>query len=209
MVSASSSFAGTENPLSEGGVWTQPSAYWQPMRKATGVAGVVTGNDGAMRYTGVTFSADHYSEMTLAAVPTGGQLYYQYVFARMNATAGCYLLTTASDVGAAMLQLWRISNAGVYTQIGTDITAPSNLAGGDVLRIECIGTTINIKRNGSLLRTATDSTFATGQPAIGGWFQNSGSNVVLISSWAAADIVAATGSPAPPSTRTPSYMLLL
>ncbi len=51
MASASSTFTGTENPLSEGGVWTALSAYWQHVTKATGlkVDAAVLGNDCAAR----------------------------------------------------------------------------------------------------------------------------------------------------------------
>lgn len=210
MASASSSFVGTESPLSEGGVWTALTAYWQHMRKANGagVDSAVLGNDCAARYTGVTFTADHYSEVTLAAVPTGGQLFFHYCLARMNATAGCYLLSTAADVSTTAMQLYRLNDSGTYTQIGTNIGAPSALAAGNVLRLEVQGTTLTVKLNQgsglSTLRTATDSTLATGQPGIGGWAQNSGSNVMLFSSWAAADIVASVSDP--PFRRTRSYL---
>lgn len=195
MASASSSFTGTENPLSEGGVWSALTAYWQHCTKANGlkVDGAVLANDCAARYTGVTFSADHYSEITLAAVPTGGQLFFTYCMCRMNATAACYLATTAPDVSSTTLQLYKLDNSGTYTQIGTNITLGAAMAAGDVMRLECIGTTLNVKYNGATVRTATDSTLATGQPGVGGWAQNSTSNVVLVSSWAAADITAAVG----------------
>ncbi len=203
MASASSSFTGTENPLSEGGVWTATSAWWNAPRKATGLGVAVLNNDCARRYTGVTFSADHYSEMTIAAMPTGGQLFFHYCMCRMNATAGCYLLTTSADVSLATIQVWRVSDAGAYTQVGTNITAGSNLVAGDVLRLEAVGTQLTVKLNGSILRQSTDSTFTTGQPAVGGWAQT-GSDVIFTSSWSAADIVAA--AIAPPFRRNPSYL---
>lgn len=205
MATASSSFTGTESPLSEGGVWSGTSAWWQAMRKANGAGVVILANDSAMRYTGTTFTADQFSEITVASIPTGGQLYYNYVFVRMNATAGCYLLTTANDVGANILQLWRLSDAGAYTQIGTDITANTNIAANDVLRIQIVGTSITCKQNGATVRTATDSTFSTGQPAMGGWVQNSGSNVLFNSAWSGGDVVAAASGP-PIRARTPSYL---
>lgn len=192
MASASSSFVGTENPLSESGVWTALTTYWQHVTKANGLKvdpGPIA-NDCAARYTGVTFSANHYAEITLAAVPTGGQLFFQYVMCRMNATAACYLLTTAPDVGTTALQLYKLDNTGTYTQIGTNVTLGSSMAANDVMRLECVGTTLNVRYNGSLVRTATDSTLATGQPGVGGWAQNSGSNVVLVSLWSTADISA-------------------
>ncbi len=208
MASASSSFTGTENPLSEGGVWTALTAYWQQCTKVNGlkVDSAVLGNDCAARYTGVTFSADHYAEITLAAVPTGGQLFFQYALCRMNSTAACYELTTAPDVSSTTLQLWKLDNTGASTQIGANITIGSSMAAGDVMRLECIGTTLNVKYNGSLVRTATDTTLTTGQPGVGGWAQNSTSNVVLVSLWLAADITATNTSLPPPRSRTPNYL---
>lgn len=185
-------------------MWAAPSAYWQAARKATGLGVAVLNNDCARRYTGVSFTADHYSEMTIALMPGGGQLFYHYCMVRMSATAGCYLLTTASDISAATVQLWRISDAGAYTQIQTDITLGSNVVAGDVLRLEVSGTTLTVKRNGSTVRQSTDATFASGQPAVGGWAQ-SGSDVLFTSAWAAADIVAGAASP-PMPPRTPSWM---
>ena len=71
MASASSSFTGTESPLSEGGAWVGPSTYWGGMRKATGAGVVGNGSDGGMRYnpSTVTFAADHYSELTPVGEP--------------------------------------------------------------------------------------------------------------------------------------------
>lgn len=208
MASASSTFTGTENPLSEGGVWSALSAYWQHCTKANGlkVDSAVLGNDCAARYTGVTFAADHYSEIVLAAVPTGGQLFFQYAMARMNSTAACYMVTTAPDVSTTTLQLYRISNAGALTQIGTNITLGAAMAAGDAMRLGVQGTALTVTYKGSVVRTATDSTLTTGQPGVGGWAQNSGSNVVLASSWSAADIVAGSSLPPPTRPRTPSWM---
>lgn len=208
MASASSSFAGTESPLSEGGVWSALTTYWQHLRKATGAAvdTAVLGNDCAARYTGVTFSADHSSAITLAAVPTGGQLFFQYVTARMNATAACYLATTAPDISSTTLQLYKIDNTGTYTQIGANITLGASMAGGDVMELDVVGTGLTVKYKGATVRSVTDSTLATGQPGLGAWAQNSGSNIVLISAWSAADIVAGSSSDPPFRRCNPSYM---
>lgn len=208
MASASSSFTGTENPLSEGGAWAALTAYWQHLTKANGakVDGTVLSNDCAARYVGTTFSADHGSQITLAALPSGAQMFFQYVMCRMNSTAGCYLLTTAPDIDSTLktLQLYKVNDSGAYTQIGANITLGAAMVANDVLRLEVVGTSLNCKLNSTLVRNATDSTFATGQPGLGGWAQNSGSNVVLVSAWSADDITASAGA-APFRPRNPSY----
>lgn len=211
MASASSTFTGTENPLSEGGVWSALSTYWLNPRKANGLGVATLNNDCARRYnpSTLTFTADQFSEITIALMPTGGQLFYHYCFARMNATAGCYLLTTSADISAATLQIWRVSDAGAYTQLGANITLGGNLVAGDVIRLEAVGTTLTAKVNGVTAPsgTRTDSTFASGQPGVGGWAQT-GSDVLFTSAWAAADIVAGA-APAPHRSRNPSYQLLM
>lgn len=208
MASASSSFTGTEGPpLSEGGAWSAFGAYWQTMRKANGAAvnASVLGNDCGARYTGVTFSADHYSEIVLAATPTGGQLFFQYTMVRSNATAGCYLVTTAPDVSSTTLQLYRVSDAGGYTQLGANITLGAAMAATDPMRLGVQGSTLTVTYKGAVVRTVTDANIATGQPAIGAWAQDAGSNVILITSWSAADVTASVS--APPFRRcNPSYM---
>lgn len=209
MASASSSFTGTENPLSEGGVWTTPSAFWGPCRKANGQGVGAVNTESSMYYNAVTFTPNHYSQIVLASVQTGGQLYFHYVNVRMNTTAGLYNLSTGLETGPNILQMYSVSNAGTFTQIGADITTPSNLAAGHIIRLEVFGSTLTVKVDqGSGLttvRTDTDTTFTTGQPGIGGWAQ-SGSDVLFTSSWAAADI--AFVAP-PPRSRTPSYLFSL
>lgn len=202
MVAASSSFTGTENPLSEGGVWAATSAFWGTLRKATGVTTVGLNQESSMRYTGATFSADHYSEVVLSAIPTGGQLLFQYANCRMNTTAGLYQITTSFDVGPNILQVFKVDNAGTFTQIGANLTLPRNLQVGDSIRLEVVGTTLTSRWNGAVLRQDTDSTFSTGQPGIGGYSLDAPSNVPFISSWNAADLVR---SALPIGNRTPSY----
>ncbi len=192
MASASSSFVGTESPLSEGGVWVLPSAFWGSMRKANGAGVATVFTESGMYYNGVTFGPNQFSQITLASVPTGGQLYFHYVNCRMNTTAGTYQIATSSETGPNILQLYQISNAGTFTQIGTDITTGSNLAAGNIIRLEVVGTTLTVKVDqGSgftTLRTATDATYSTGQPGIGGWALDATSDVAFISNWSGGDI---------------------
>ncbi len=206
MTSVSSSFTGVENPLSEGAVWTQPSTVWSPLQKATGIKSVNLGQDCAARYIGASFTADHYSEITLQTIPAGALMMFHYTMVRMQAAnGGCYLLTTAGDVGPNILQLYAVGTTGTYTQIGTNITLGANFAIGSVLRLQVVGTGLTIFFNGSSVRTSTDSTYASGPPGVGGWAQDTASNLPYTSAWAAADVTAG-GSAAPSSSRTPSWM---
>ncbi|HZJ61963.1 MAG TPA: hypothetical protein VFD36_00455 [Kofleriaceae bacterium] len=167
-----------------------PTAFWGQMRKATG-AGVndPNGVDCAKRYSAVTFTPNHYSQIVLASVPSGGQLYFHYCNVRMDTAGNLYQVTTAADIGPSTLELFRVSSAGAFTKIGTNITLGANMAAGDVMRLSAAGTTLTVTYNGVIVRTATDATFATGQPGIGGWSQTAASDVPFIASWSAADLV--------------------
>ena len=56
-------------------------------------------------------------------------------------------------------------NAGTPTTLFTG----TQFSAGDVLRLEIQGTTLTLKKNGSVVTTTTDSTFSSGSPGIVGF----------------------------------------
>lgn len=202
-MTVSSTFSGTENPLSEGGVWSTAPGVWGAMRKANGAFCTATLTDCASVYA-AGLTADQYSEITIADV-AGAQVMFHYANVRTNAS-GLYQVTTAADVGPNVLVILRWDAAHGETQLGANITTPANVQTGDVMRLEVVGSLLTVKWNGAILRTQSDSTFATGQPGIGGWVHTSGSgvNARLISSWSAGDVLPAAAPPVVPP-RTPNY----
>ena len=64
--------------------------------------------------------------------------------------------------GAGSPRLWKWSGGGL-SQIGG---AWSSSAAGDLISIECVGTTISVLKNGASLGSVTDSTFTAGRGGI-------------------------------------------
>lgn len=53
--------------------------------------------------------------------------------------------------------------------LGSYTNAPTFPVMNDVVRVEIVGTTITLKQNGTVILTATDSTFSSGQAGVGFW----------------------------------------
>jgi hypothetical protein len=56
---------------------------------------------------------------------------------------------------------------GQYTEIDSYVSELPDIQDGDIFEAEVVGSTINAYLNGQKIRTATDSTYATGQPGVG------------------------------------------
>lgn len=101
-----------------------------------------------------------------------------------NTTRG--YVAYVDDVGVSSVNhgLFRIDDNTVKTQLGSSFTA--TIVATDVVRIECQGTTIRYLVNGVVKVTATDSTYATGNPGI---FlgRDSAAGDSIADNWAAGD----------------------
>lgn len=111
---------------------------------------------------GATLAADQYAEATLATVASNAG-----VMARCDGTTdNLYFFRTSGS----QWQMFR-TVSGATTQIGTNVEAPT---AGDVLRIECSGTTIRGLVNGVQKISVTDSTLSSGASAGFRCFNTSG-----------------------------------
>lgn len=169
MAFATSTFAGTESPLSEGGVWTTGDGSWGRLQKVNGHVRDLDGPKDTARYVGTTFGASQYSKVTISfgavAEPFAGPT------TRMNsATDGdCYFVQICGGGGFNQVDLYRESdNAGSVTEtiIGSAFSLGANNAVGDTYELASFGSVHQVKRNGVLLGVRVDSTFASGQPGI-------------------------------------------
>lgn len=66
-----SSFTGDENPLSEGGNWTRPSAWAYDLQKASGVMKGTTGHNLSTNAWATTVGPNVESYITMTTIPTG------------------------------------------------------------------------------------------------------------------------------------------
>jgi hypothetical protein len=174
--SYSTEFDGSENPLSEGGVWTNGGDVgidWQNQAKDQGIAfgtGFSAGYDDCIAHLS-GFAADHYAQASVH-VETG----YTPPSSHEVELLLRFEITANNARGYEVLCGWN----GAYSQIVRwngplddftylDTTGPGfgALVEGDVIRAEAVGDTITAYKNGSQVMQATDSTWADGNPGMG------------------------------------------
>ena len=112
--------------------------------------------DGQAFYSGVSFPPDQYAEITLASLTPPS---FVYTIARTNigGTTG-YSASCSGPFGDAAGQIDLINETTQVT-LGTRIGV---LNIGDIVRLECIGTSISVKLNGSTIISAVDATEVSG-----------------------------------------------
>ena len=176
-------FAGTENPISEGGKWVNGKAVglsWNNVQTIPGRAFAAAFVGGASRYDdpiahlNTSFAANQFAQGTVYRVPgyrNASDKHEIELLLRFQITANSargYEVLWGQD-GEIVVVRWN-GPLGSYTVLGGIPDSPSNMAvDGDVLRVEIIGSVVRVYRNGSLVVTgASDSTFTNGQP--GHWF---------------------------------------
>jgi len=169
---ASSSFAGVESPLSEGGMWNKPGA-WSSMAKNNGAYGTAANMAGL---ASPMVSADQFSEITFDQ--NLGSTSWVGVTTRVQSAGNgsCYL-AIAYNGGA---WLYRTDDTGTlsWTQLAgasADITAAPR-----DLRLESQGANHRVYFNGVELIDYTESApvYATGQPGVA-VYQNASTAKIL------------------------------
>ena len=158
---ASSSFAGVEDPLSENGMWGTTGS-WTSLKKDNGVYS--TDITSAARLLTPAVGADQYSEIAYDQDP--GTASWPGVMTRVQganngsgylaiAYAGQVRLYRADDTGSLNFTLLASADAVLAT-------APR------LLRLESAGSTHSVYFNGTLMITYTDAgnTYSAGQPGI-------------------------------------------
>jgi len=212
--SYSTTFPATENPISQSGKWLNGATNgvaWTNVQTTPGLAfGTQSGNAaGDARYadstavlTGSWGSNQEASGIIYVAnAPTSSSV-YQEVEIRLRTT-----ITTNSITGYEINCSVSANSNNSYLQIvrwngplasWTQLNGSSvHCVNGDTLRATIKGSTINVYLNGTLVESATDSTYTSGSPGIGFFLQGTtGTNATYgFTSFAADD----TGSPAPPT----------
>jgi hypothetical protein len=178
--SYTTNFSNTENPISEGGRWTNGKAEGLDWFDVETTPGKAFGNPTTGDYTDPTaiLKGPWGPDQTVTAKvfcihPTSS--YYQEVEIRLRST-----ITAHSCTGYEIL--WRcLTNKDAYTQVVrwngparnfTYVDDHHNgvgygVANGDTVSASIVGNLISVYRNGSLLFTANDSTYKTGNPGMG------------------------------------------
>ncbi len=156
---ATSSFSGIENPLSEGGMWDSPGTA-SDLRKNNGAYAIDSW--GHARLVAPPIAADQYSEITYSQDPGGSSWVGVSTRVQSAANGSCYL----AIVTGGGVRLYRVENSGSlsFMQLGTataDIGAAPRR-----LRLESQGSTHRVYLNGVQVISASEALYTAGQPGI-------------------------------------------
>jgi hypothetical protein len=180
----STNFPANENPISEGAKWVNGKVVggsWNNIRTSSGKAFAaqfvgLSGSryDDCIAHLNTSFTANQYAQGTVSRVAGYRNQIDKHeveLLLRFQITANGargYEVLWGQD-GELWIVRWN-GPLGDYTPLGgIDNSGPNMAVDGEVLRAEIIGNVIRVYRNGSLVVTASDSTYTSGQPGIGFW----------------------------------------
>jgi hypothetical protein len=186
-------FPGTENPISEGGVWSNVGLDWTNVRTTPGLAFGTNGaadayDDSYAHLAG--FPANQSAQATIYLDPSiigSGETHEVELFLRMSDSAHvAWGYECNMDFGGSLsiirwngaLGDWTVlANFGSFAQPVT----------GDIFKATIVGNAITLYHNGVARGTATDSAYASGNPGMGFFKRPAGTNNVFgFSSYTAA-----------------------
>jgi hypothetical protein len=180
MASASSSFDGTETPLSEGGAWAAGGGGLGAWQKISGHARPsATSIHSVMAYTAPTWADDQTSTALRSGtgVLTGN---FAGVAVRVNVALGNGYAFTANE--GTNYSIYRI-DAGGFSVLGAVYAVTPTLS--DTISLSIVGDTLTPSVNGVPLATRTDPTpHASGAPGLHG-FQDVTND--MFDAWSAVD----------------------
>lgn len=183
--SYSTSFAATQNPISENGVWLNGETNGVDWNNCAMLPGFVYGTQpnaiGAEQYADATcvltgtWGPNQTAQATVSvpSIVTSGSAEVEL---RLNTTirAGSitgYEFNCSTNPNEVYAQIVRW-NGGLaqFTGIGS---ANTSCRAGDVLKATRSGSTLTFYKNGRVIATAQDSTYTGGSPGVGFYNQNS------------------------------------
>jgi hypothetical protein len=181
----STEFSGTENPISESGVWINRGRHWTPVSTANGLAFGTNGpkntfDDSYAYLSG--FDADHEAKAVVYRSPNlVGTTHEAELLLRWADTADiargyeCQF----NHVGGVQVVRWN-GPFGDFTPLqGSQGSIGRKLQTGDVVRARIVGSTITCYVNDVQISRVTDQTWSSGQPGIGFFKRLDGANADL------------------------------
>jgi len=183
----STTFDGDEDPLSEGGRWSNNGLDWTRIRKQGGIAcGTQTGtNQGIHRYD------DSYSH--LSGFPPDQEAWAQVQIAKpdpschqeleillrwtssAHSTTGyeCFARCVNGDSSYLQIVRWE-GPLGKFTYLADKRGADYGLKNGDILKASIVGNVIKVYINGVEKAQVKDDTHKTGNPGVGAFLSCDG-----------------------------------
>ena len=178
--SYTTNFPLTENPISEGGVWTHAGSSWSKVQTLGGFAcGTQTGsggyNDSYAHLSG--FGADH-TASAIIKKDSGLQNFHECeLHLRWNdtsSTASGYECNIAYNGEYCQIVRWE-GGFGSFTELkkANGVTAPQT---GDVFKASIVGSLIIVSMNNVEIIRASDTTWPTGNPGMGFYIESTTNN---------------------------------
>lgn len=177
-------FTATENPISEGGNWTNGKLTgldWSDVGTTPGFAyGDESGNSGFDDSTALVTGAWAANQMAQATVHTVNQSdsFFEEVELRLRSSLAAHRATgyeinfRCSKTGDAYTQIVRWNGPlGDFTYLNTAGGAKFGVADGDVVKATMVGNVITVYINGTQVLQATDNTYTSGNPGMGFYLQ--------------------------------------
>lgn len=169
----------TENPISENGMWISGQAVGLDWHDVSTTPGLAIGHQSGTSYTdGTALLTGSWgpTQTVEAVVHTQNQQdsCYQEVELRLrsalsaNSCSGYEVSFKASTTSAAYLILVRWNGpVGDFTYLNRYDGAQYGVKDGDVVKATIAGDAITAYLNGAVIGSATDGTYATGNPGMG------------------------------------------
>jgi len=200
----------TENPISEGGKWINGGTTgldWANVRTTSGLAyGTQSGSNGYDDSTALlagNWGSNQDVSATVHSVNQQAGSVFEEVELRLRTSISAHSITgyevnfRCTHDGSQYAQVVRWNGKlGSFTEI--DGRTGPGIYNGDTVRATIAGSTISVYINGSMIFTATDSTYSSGSPGLGFFLQGGSSN--LDSDFGFTSYTASDGQgPAPPT----------
>jgi len=173
-------FEGTENPLSEDGRWTNKGVHWTHIRKENGMAcGTQTGtntgiykfNDSFAHLSGFPPDQEAWGEARIAK-PNPCCIQELEILLRWTSSAHratgyeCFARCLSSSSSYVQIVRWE-GPLGKFTYLADKRGTNYGLKNGDILKASIVGNVITVYINGVEKARVTDDTYRTGDPGIG------------------------------------------
>ena len=167
--------------------WTEiVGTSWGIVSNAAKISGNVTEN--VARADSDLASDDHYAQATISSFTNGASPLDGDVIARKDGTATQTFYLWQGRIDLFVYRLFK-DVAGSFTQLGSDVAEIPTA--GDIIKLQCDGSTIKGYRNGTEKISATDTAIVDNlRCGIRGYCGGAAQDVVL-DDWSAADLAAA------------------
>jgi len=174
------SFQGTENPLSEGGKWTNNSLDWTGITKKGGIAcGTQTGtNSGIFKFddsfahlSGFPPDQEAWGKASIAKPNSSCNQELEILLrwtSSAHRTTGYECFARCLNNGSSYVEIVRWDGPlGQFTYLARMHGTNFGLQNGDTLKASIVGNLITLYINGTKKAQVTDDIFKTGNPGIG------------------------------------------